>query len=79
MGLFLKIYWKMYSEDVVEKDEKEVCCGSELRSFSAFGWRERETKKTYIDMVDRMTFRTVADGQPWVRPAKEYARDFRVV
>jgi len=37
MGLFLKIYWKMYSEDVVEKDEKEVCCGSELRSFSAFG------------------------------------------
>jgi hypothetical protein len=69
----------MYCENVVEKEEREVCCGRERWSLSAFGWRERETKETYIDMADRMTFRTVADGQSWVRPAKEYARDFRVI
>jgi len=33
MGLFLKIYLKMYSESVVEKDEREVCCGNELSAF----------------------------------------------
>jgi hypothetical protein len=37
MGLFLKRSWKMYSEDVVEKDEREACCGSGLGSLSAFG------------------------------------------
>jgi hypothetical protein len=37
MGLFLKRSWKMCSVDVVEKDEREVCCGSGLGSLSAFG------------------------------------------
>jgi hypothetical protein len=71
MGLFLKRSWKMYSENVVEIDEREVCCGAELRSLSIFGCKERETKETYIDMADRMTFRTVAGGQSCVRPARE--------
>jgi len=36
-GLFFKRYWKMYSENVVEKHDRESCCGSERRSLSTFG------------------------------------------
>jgi len=59
---------------------KEKCAVAVSLGASQYLAAGREkTKETYIDMADRMMFRTVADGQSCVRPAKEYARDFRVI